>query len=199
MDNYTWNAQSQRMLADAGGNVVTMTYNGLGQRTAKETSGGWCARYDGKNLIQETDGSDDLTTSYTTTDEEFGDLISEHDFVDGGIGTGEFYQQFDAQSAANAMLDDSGSVVQKYRFKAFGLLGRPIPAGMVRWAGPSLGVADWAALTTDGWANLTVNPWSVTGANRFVWGGKKQYQLDSELELYFLGAGNIGAGGNQVF
>jgi YD repeat-containing protein len=68
------------VLADAGGNVVTMTYNALGQRISKDASSGTTYfRYDGNNLLQETDSGGNVSRSYTTTDEEYGDLISEHE------------------------------------------------------------------------------------------------------------------------
>ena len=89
------------------------------QRVVKEAAGGttnfrW---RDNKNLIQETDESDDLTKSYTTTEDEYGDLISEYDLGADG-GPTEFYQQFDAQHAANAMIDESGSIAQQFKFQA---------------------------------------------------------------------------------
>ncbi len=117
-------------------------------------------RYDHKNLLQETDRSGDLTKQYTRTDEEYGSLISEYDAVNEGLGTGEFYHQFDAQYAANAMLDDTGTVVQKFRFQAFGL---PAPGGSFQsWTG--LTTDQWSTLSTDGWASLQVSSNAAPGA-----------------------------------
>jgi YD repeat-containing protein len=49
-DHYTWDARGHLVAADAGGNLVTLTYNALGQRVSKETSAGTTFfRYDGNN------------------------------------------------------------------------------------------------------------------------------------------------------
>jgi hypothetical protein len=110
-DALSWDADGNMVYADVGGSVVSLTYNARRQRVIKETPTDTTHfRYDQKNLIQETDSSGDLTTAYTTTNNEYGDLVSEHDFADQGMGTGEFYQQFDAQHAANAIVDDAGSI-----------------------------------------------------------------------------------------
>jgi RHS repeat-associated protein len=178
--------------ADAGGTVVSFTHNARRQRVAKETPTGTSRfRYDHKNLLQTADGADDLTNAYTATDDEYGDLLSEHDFTDQGVGAGEFYHQFDGQHAANALVDQAGAVVQQMRFSAFGLPATGSEGAAVGgWV--NLTPDGWAGLGAAGWAALPVNGWSVTAGTRFAWGGQKQYYLDGELGLYMLG---MGAGG----
>ena len=92
--------------------------------------------------------ADDLTKSYTTTEDEYGDLISEYDLGADGGGPTEFYQQFDAQHAANAMIDEAGSIAQQFKFQAFG-----IPA-------PNTDLPDG---TVPGWVNLSPDNWVGMG------------------------------------
>ena len=90
----------------------------------------------------------------------YGDLISEYQESGGG---GEYYHQFDANANSNAIIDDSCTVAQKYRYQAFGL---PIPFG-------GGGDPDF-------------------GGSSLLWGGQKGYYFDADTQLYLLGAGTTG-------
>ena len=70
--------------------------------------------YDHKKLLAETDDvGGDVTNLYaTTSDGEFGDLISE----DGDTS----FHQYDAQADTNALLDNTGTIQAQYRYYAFG-------------------------------------------------------------------------------
>ena len=103
---------------------TTLTYNGDGQRTRKAPDGESAINfiYDQRNLLQEVDDDDETLRTYTMSGGDgYGDLISEYQQSGGG---GEYYHQFDANANSNAIIDDSCTVAQKYRYQAFGL---PIP------------------------------------------------------------------------
>ncbi len=116
--------------------------------------------------------------------DEFGDLIGED---------GEYIHQYDAQSATHALLDNTGSAVEaKYKYYAFGLPAAVSVGGSAwsndTWAG--LSVNQWAAMSVDDWAGLPVDL-----TTQMLAGGKKQYYMDPETQLYLLGSGQSGAGG----
>ena len=68
-------------------------------------------------LLRESDGSGSLEKEYTSTTEQYGDLLSAYD----AGGASSSYYEFNAQSSAEALLDDSASVTDRYRYRAFGL------------------------------------------------------------------------------
>ena len=107
---YDWDAQSRMKSAEPVAGPMEFTYNADGQRVSKQSTDGSVTGflYDYRHLLHETDGvGGDVTKTYTTTtDDEFGDLISE---------TGsELYHQYDAQAATTALLDDLGNVEVKF-------------------------------------------------------------------------------------
>jgi RHS repeat-associated protein len=112
----------------------------------------------------------------TTTDQEFGDLISE----DGD----QLVHQYDAQACTNALLDGSGNVEATFKYYAFGQLA---------WS--SIQGDAWASLTVDQWATMSVEQWAtlpVDIAGSMGAMGQKQYYLDPETQLYLLGTGTNG-------
>ncbi len=152
---------SQHPVAASG--PAAMTYNGDGQRTRKAPSGEAAVNfiYDHNNLLQEVDDEDETLRVYTMTGGDgYGDLISEYQESGGG---GEYYHQFDANANTNAIIDQSCSVPQQYRYQAFGL---PIPSD---------GSGDGGF-----------------GGSSLLWGGQKGYYYDADTQLYLLGAGTTG-------
>ena len=100
--------------------------------------------YDYKHLLHETDdvGGEITNTYATTTDQEFGDLISE----DGD----QYYHQYDAQACTNALLDSSGNVQATFKYYAYGQI-----------ASSSIDGDAWSTLTVNQWASMTVDQWAT--------------------------------------
>jgi RHS repeat-associated protein len=183
---FAWDAPGRMISADVVAGILTLTYNADGQRTAKQGTDGSVTGflYDHKRLLQETDdvGGDVTKTYASTTTDEFGDLIGED---------GESAHVYDAQANTDALLDTSGMVEAKYKYTAFGQVNAVAIEGET-WA--TLSVDQWATMEVDGWAGLQVD-WSEIPADlgtNMLAGGKKQYYLDPEIQLYLLGSGNNG-------
>jgi RHS repeat-associated protein len=114
--DYHWDEDSRLVSAEPPAGVVTFTYYADGRRAQKETpSETRKFIYDGKKVLQETDGADAVEREYTGTVDEYGDLISEYD------GSATSFHLFDGQHSTDALLDDSESVTDRYRHRAFGL------------------------------------------------------------------------------
>ena len=177
---YTWDAQSRMTTAEPAAGIASFTYNADGQRTAKQSTDGSVTGflYDYKKLLTETDdvGGEVSNLYATTTDQEFGDLISE----DGD----QLVHQYDAQACTNALLDSSGDVEATFKYYAFGQLAWSSILGDA-WA--SLTVDQWATMTVEQWATLPLEIATAMGAM-----GQKQYYFDPETQLYLLGMGTNG-------
>ena len=177
---FTWDAQSRMITAEPAAGTVTLAYNADGQRTAKQSTDGSVTGflYDYKKLLAETDdvGGEVSNLYATTTDQEFGDLISE----DGD----QLVHQYDAQACTNALLDSSGDVEATFKYYAFGQLAWSSILGDA-WA--SLTVDQWATMTVEQWATLPLEIATAMGAM-----GQKQYYFDPETQLYLLGMGTNG-------
>ncbi|HXE56245.1 MAG TPA: hypothetical protein VN541_24675 [Tepidisphaeraceae bacterium] len=132
--------------------------------------------YDYKKLLHETDavGGSISNTYLTTTDEEFGDLLSEDEQ--------QFTHQYDAMANTNALLDNTGTVQANYKYYAFGQVASVLPD---MWS--TLSVGQWSQLSLDQWASLPLGLGS-----QMLAGGEKQYYLDDETQLYLLGTGTNG-------
>ncbi len=88
------------------------------------------------------------------------------------------------RTGPDALLDTSGQVEAAYKYDAFGQVAAVAVEGDA-----------WASLTVDQWGNLTVDQWAglpVELTSNMLAGGKKQYYLDPETELYLLGSGTNG-------
>ena len=133
IDYFGWDAGG-RTAAEVAGGSSTMTYNAAGQRRSRQFCATTNFLYDFKNLLKETDEDLHTQTSYTTTDDEYGDLINEFDDED--TSPAEFYHQFDVQHATNAMLDQLGGVAHQMQYQAFGLPGG---TGYTDWTCDPLG------------------------------------------------------------
>ncbi len=112
---YDWDARNRMTAAKPVGTPVTSTYDGAGKRVKKQVGAATKQfLYDYENLLRETDGSDNLEREYTSTNEQYGDLISAYD------GSSSSYYEFDPQYSTEALLDDSGAVTDRYKYRAFG-------------------------------------------------------------------------------
>jgi RHS repeat-associated protein len=178
-----WDAVGRLSSVEVAAGTVTLTYNADGQRTAKQSTDGSVTGflYDYKKLLAETDdvGGEVSNLYATTTDQEFGDLISE----DGD----QLVHQYDAQACTNALLDSSGNLEATFKYYAFGQLAWSSIQGD---AYASLSVDQWAALTVEQWAALPVEIASAMTSMGAM--GQKQYYLDLETQLYLLGTGTNG-------
>ncbi len=113
---YTWDEDNRLTLAEPVAGSVTLTYNPDGRRVKKETpSDATRFIYDFNRLLQETDDSGDVEQQYTSTLEEWGDLVSEYD------GSDTSYHQYDALGSTDALLDDDPTPTDRYKYRAFGL------------------------------------------------------------------------------
>jgi YD repeat-containing protein len=102
---YEWDAAGRMTSVENFAGTTAFTYNADGQRFSKTAPDDAITgyRYDGVNLLQETDdiGGDAENTYSSTTDQEFGDLISED-------GDETQFHVYDAQMSTNALVDPAG-------------------------------------------------------------------------------------------
>jgi RHS repeat-associated protein len=70
--------------------------------------------YDGDTVLQETDGSGTTLAEYTSTAQGYGDLLSAYD------GSAAKYYEPDALGSTDALADQSQTVVDRWRYRAFG-------------------------------------------------------------------------------
>ena len=116
MTYYEWDEDNQLTTAEPVAGPVELTYNANGRRVRKETpSEVKNFIYDFQRLLQETDDAGDVEHQYTSTNEEYGDLVSEYD----GLETA--YHQHDAIGTTDALLDDNETATDRYQHRAFGL------------------------------------------------------------------------------
>ncbi|MCZ2340254.1 MAG: DNA/RNA non-specific endonuclease [Bacteroidales bacterium] len=147
----------------------------MGRRVEKQV-GGESTRYvwDFERLLQEADGSSGATEQqYLNVDRLYGDLVSGY-----GNGSSKYYE-FDALGSTETLLDDTGSVMARFEYRAYGLTSS---------SGGVPGLALPAALP---------NPLGSGGgaSESFAWVGQQGYFRDPEIDLYLLGAG-AGGGTN---
>jgi RHS repeat-associated protein len=186
---YTWDVAGRMISADVTAGIMTLTYNADGQRVLKESTDSNITGYlyDAQRLLNETDDVGDITQTYASdTTEEFGDLIGED---------GEYVHQYDAEANTHALLDSTGQVEAEYKYTAFGQVSAVRVEGGT-WS--TLSVDSWSNLSVNDWSNLAVDAWANLPAElstQMLAGGRKQYYLDSETELYLLGMGNKSGGG----
>jgi len=113
--DYTWDEQNRLTRADTPSQTVSMQYDALSRRTAKENAAGTHEfTFDGKKILEERDGAGNVDHEYTSTLDEYGDLLSDYD------GAANTAYQFDALGSTAALLDESASVTDRYVYRAFG-------------------------------------------------------------------------------
>ncbi len=116
---YRWDVRNRMTAAQPVSTPVTSTYDGSGKRVKKEVAANTKQfLYDFENLLSEADGSGNVEREYTSTVEQYGELLSAYS------GTSSYYV-FDPQYSTEALLDDSGSVTDRYKYRAFGLASHP--------------------------------------------------------------------------
>jgi RHS repeat-associated protein len=96
--------------------LVTLTYTADGHRVAKTTA--TQVRkfiYDFGKVLQETDGTNSTTKEYTSTEEQYGNLVSA---FSGGQST---YYEYDGLGSTDALVNDAQAATDRYRYRAFGL------------------------------------------------------------------------------
>ncbi|REK48438.1 MAG: hypothetical protein DWQ46_02605 [Planctomycetota bacterium] len=117
MTTYDYDARGLMVEADPG-SPVTYTYNADGQRVRKETASETINYlYDFSRLLEQSDASHDPQTSYTSTEDEYGDLVSEYD--QSGTPTSRYYT-YDGLGSTDALVDPDGDVTDRYEYTAFG-------------------------------------------------------------------------------
>ena len=116
---YAWDARNRLTAVEPVAGPVTFAYDDAGRRLAKQTPV-LTKRYvyDFEKVLQETDGFGVTQNQYTSTEEQYGDLVSAY-----GGGQGAYYA-FDAVGSTDALLDDTGSVTDRYANRAFGLFAQ---------------------------------------------------------------------------
>ena len=113
---YTWDVYNRLKVATPIAGSVTILYNGTGQRVRKQTpSLSKHYFYDLDKVLQEYNDSLTTTNEYTSTDEQYGSLLSAY-----SSGSTSYYQP-DALGSTDALLNDSGSTTDRYAYRAFGL------------------------------------------------------------------------------
>jgi RHS repeat-associated protein len=163
--------------------TVTLTWNALFQRIAKEVGGAVTKFiYDQKRLLAETDEMDQTTRSYTSrttgTGGEYGGLVNEYDPEE----LEESWPEYDAQWSTRELIDQDCANAGSLRNTAFGLVSAA--------SNPSLcdmSVAQWDGLPVEGW-----NVLPVCRSRVFGFGGSVGYYRDSETDLYLMGGGGQG-------
>ena len=113
---YTWDEDSRLTVAEPPAGKTTLTYRGDGRRVRKETPSATTKFiYDGNRLLEETDGDDELERQYTSTLEQWGELLSEYD------GSETYDHLRDALGSTDAILDDGQAATDRYQYRAFGV------------------------------------------------------------------------------
>ena len=73
--------------------------------------------YDGENVVRESDGDADPVRDFTSTDEQYGALLSEYD----PGGRGDVVPRLRRAGVDVGLFTDSGLVSDRYQYRAFGL------------------------------------------------------------------------------
>ena len=118
LTEYEWDSQNHMTKLAAVEGDYEFSYNADGQRVRKETPTGDVTNYiyDHKHLLMEADGNNATQREYTFTDDEYGDLVAEYDHLEGSRS-----HLYDAQWSTAALVDDSESATDSYKYTAFGL------------------------------------------------------------------------------
>jgi YD repeat-containing protein len=113
---YNWDEKSRMTRAVPPAGAVTLTYNADGHRVAKTTASQVRKFiYDFEKVLQETDRTNTTTKEYTSTEEEYGNLLSAYA---GGQST---HYEYDGLGSTDALVNDMQTATDRYRYRAFGL------------------------------------------------------------------------------
>ena len=121
--SFDWNADHQLLAVHyPDGTATTYSYDALGRRIGVDAAGQTTGYvYDGSNIHLEYDGSANLTAVYTTGLRSDSPLEMTRD------GQNYYYLQ-DGLGSTTALTNAAGSVVDSYRYDAF---GNPVSTGTV--------------------------------------------------------------------
>jgi RHS repeat-associated protein len=168
LSQFNWDPLNRMSQADIMTGTASYTYDGDGKRVTKSVNGEMTQFvYDFENLERETDGSGNLENEYTTTDKVYGDLVSAY-----GNGATDYYI-YNGMGSTEALMDDSGSVIERNKYLAFGLTAQT-------W-GASWGNASSSALPQQ--LPMVLGLWSSTqfaSGNTSTFGGQAGYYFDRE-------------------
>ena len=176
----TWD-KSNRMVAaqSPSGDRHTFAYDAAGRRVSKETATA-TAKYirDFNRILLETDAGDATQVLYTASPGDFGNLISEYD------QSNSSFHLYDALGSTEALTDAAQSVIDRYAYRAFGLLelhsgSSPSPFTFVGRQGyfyePSLGLyyinARWYDPVTGRWLSEDPIGYAAGDANLYRYVG----------------------------
>ncbi len=127
--SYTWNAKNQLTIAEPisateGSKKMTFAYDGknrcVKRRTYTYTSGNWsltldtCLYYDDWSLVEERDGNGSAIAAFAN-----GPVVDE--VLAKFTSTNTVFFHGDVQSSTLALSDVNASVLERYRYDAFGL------------------------------------------------------------------------------
>jgi RHS repeat-associated protein len=117
---YIYNVENKMVKVEKPDTVVEFVYDAFGRRLAKIVNGtAKQYRYDGEDLILEINDRDSTVAKYT-----FGPGIDRPlKMVRNG---NEYYYLADGLGSIRAMADETGSVVQEYKYSVFGEIGEKI-------------------------------------------------------------------------
>jgi RHS repeat-associated protein len=116
MTFYAWDEKNRLKQVDPVGGPVTMLYNGDNKRVQKKTSGQTRKfLYDVDKVLEEYDATGAVSKEYTSTTEQYGELLSAYS------GGNTSYYEPDALGSTDALLNDAGTVSDRYAYRAFGL------------------------------------------------------------------------------
>lgn len=128
---YRWDAENRLTEVEPPSGPITLSYNANGARVSKEAAG--VTRnylYDFERLLNESETTG-ASTTYTSTVEEYGKLLSEYDDAAGA----RLDHAYDAQWSTNALIDENGAVAETLEYQAFGQPNQPTSATRFDFAG----------------------------------------------------------------
>jgi RHS repeat-associated protein len=166
---YTWDEDLQLIAAEPASGTVTLVYDPDKRRTQKQSGGETFAYlYDFDKVLIESDGSNDTIREFTSTDDQYGALMSEYDADSGDT----LYHAYDGLGSTNGLTADNSLATDQYAYRAFGLeTHTPAPPGM--------GAALPAPMA------LRLGSVGASGTD-YSFVGRDGYVADRELDLYFL-------------
>jgi RHS repeat-associated protein len=116
---YEWDELNRLSQANPLTTPVTLAYDAAGHRV-KKTVGAQVRQfiYDFEKLLQEADGTNATTKEYTSTEEQYGNLLSAYANSSGATT----YHEFDGLGSTDALVNDMQAATDRYRYRAYGLM-----------------------------------------------------------------------------
>jgi len=111
---FGYDREGHLVSASKSGTSVSYKYDALGRRTEKNVNGTVTKFvYSGQDLIEERDGSDNVTAKYIYA----GGIDNPVEVIK---ATGSYFFQQDALGNVTALTNSSGSIIESYTYDAFG-------------------------------------------------------------------------------